>query len=289
MDKKITAADLVLKLKSNIGSAWTESSADGFQTGTPETIVTGVAVAWTPTLEVIRKAIAEKKNFILTKEGPFWEDSADRPERGVSGQSPKALIEGTSVYRFKKEYLEKNGIVVWRFSQNWERTHRNFSLQGLAASLGWEKHADTASNTSWGAVDAAQYVVPKTSLADLMALLKQRLNANAPRALGDPNAQIQKVVIHPGFLTKLNMMAIASHWKPDAVLCGDACEWEAFEYCEDLITAGWSKAMMLAGLAVSQDAGAKQVAAWLQSIGLDVPTASIATGSPFTPLTGHQL
>ncbi len=289
MNERLTAADVVAKMKRSLGSGWTESSADGFQTGSPDTLVTGVAVAWTPTLEVLRKAVAEKKNFIVTKEGPFWEDSGGRLEQGVSGRSPKALIEGTNLYRFKQDYLLRHDLVVWRFSANWDQTNRDFGLKGLAAALGWEKQADTAMENSLGAIGAAEYTVPTTTLLELIQMLKQRLKMNAPRALGDPSARIQKVVLCPGFLTKLNMMAIQSHSKPDAVLCGDACEWEAFEYCEDLITAGWSKAMVLLGLAASQDPGAKQVAAWVDSLALSLPISYIETGSPFTPVAGRQL
>jgi putative NIF3 family GTP cyclohydrolase 1 type 2 len=289
MNQTITAADVVLKMRESLGSSWTESSADGFQTGAPETPVTGVAVAWTPTLEVLRKAVAEKRNFILTKEGPFWEDSAPRLEQGVSGRSPKALIEGTSLYQFKQDYLRAHDLVVWRFSANWEHTDRNFGLQGLAVALGWERQADSALNGSLGSLGAAEYTVPTTTLLDLVGMLKQKLKMPAPRALGNPNARLQNIVLCPGFLTKLNMMAIASRSKPDAVLCGDACEWEAFEYCEDLISAGWSKAMVLLGMAASEDAGAKQVASWVHSLGLEVPVSCIETGSPFTPVTGHPL
>jgi putative NIF3 family GTP cyclohydrolase 1 type 2 len=289
MNQTKTAADVALKMRESLGSSWTESSADGFQSGAPETPITGIAVAWTPTLEVLRKAVAEKRNFVLTKEGPFWEDSAPRLEQGVSGRSPKALIESTSIYQFKRDYLRAHDLVVWRFSANWEYTGRNFGLQGLAAALGWEKPADGALSDLMGPLGVAEYAIPTTTLLDLVGVLKQKLKVPAPRALGDPNARLQKVVLCPGFLTKLNMMAIVSRLKPDAVLCGDACEWEAFEYCEDLISAGWSKAMVLLGLAASEDAGAKQVASWIHSLGLTVPVSYIETGSPFTPVTGHPL
>ena len=42
----------------------------------------------------------------------------------------------------------------------------------------------------------------------------------------------------------------------DAVISGDACEWEAFEYAEDWISAGEGKALILLGTAVSMNPGA---------------------------------
>jgi putative NIF3 family GTP cyclohydrolase 1 type 2 len=288
VDKAMNAADIVEKIKTVLGTAWSPSSADEFQAGTPETKITGIAVAWTPTLEVLEKAVAEKKNLVLTKEGPFWEDSAPRPERKVSGASPTAVIEQTALYRYKRDYLEKNGLVVWRFSQGWNHPEKSFALHGLASSLGWEGYAQSAKNDSLRSMGAAAYTLPPGSLETLMETLKRKLDAPAARALGDPEAIIRNVVLQPGFLSKLDMMSVANNAKPDAVVCGEGCEWEAFEYAEDWITAGWGKAMVMTGLAVSADAGARHIAAWLQSLNLGVPVSFLATGSPFAAVVGDH-
>jgi putative NIF3 family GTP cyclohydrolase 1 type 2 len=282
----MNAAALTEKIKTAFGSSWSESSADGFRTGTPETEVSGIAVAWTPTLEVLEKAVAEKKNFLLTKEGPFWEDTAPRPERIVSGASPTAVIEQTELYRYKRDYLQKNDLVVWRFSENWTHPPRNFALRGLVSVLGWEQYARKAEDASIEPIGAGVYDLPPTSLSTLMETLKHKLNAPAAQAVGDLTASIKSLVIQPGFLSKPDMMSVVNRAKPDVVLCGEACEWEAFEYGEDWITAGWGKAMVMTGLAVSQDAAAREIAAWLQSLNLGVPVSFLATGSPFSPVVG---
>jgi putative NIF3 family GTP cyclohydrolase 1 type 2 len=283
----MNASDIAQKIKSGFGSRWSESKADGFQIGNSDTAIMGVAVAWTPTIEVLERAVAENKNFILTKEGPFWQDAAPRPEQVVSGASPIAIIEKTDLYRYKREYIEKNGLVLWRVSRNWSSPEKNFALEGLASALGWERYAQNAKSDSLASIGAALYSIPPISFDTLMKSLKQRLNAPAARALGDPKSVIKNVVVEPGFLSKPDMMTVAAA-KPDAILCGEGCEWEAFEYAEDWITAGWGKAMIMTGLAVSQDTAAKQIAAWLESLHLAVPVSYFATGSPFTAVVGDH-
>ena len=283
----MNATEVALRIRDGFGSGWSESKADGLQAGSPDTQISGVAVAWTPTLDVLKRAVAERKNFLLTKEGPFWQDGAPRPEQAVSGASPVAAIEKTEIYTYKRDYIQKNGLVIWRFSQNWTNPQKNFAIAGLTSALGWERFADTPKNNSLASLNAAAYSLPPLSLDELMKSIRQKLNAPAARALGDPASSLRKVVVLPGFLSKPGMMSLAGA-KPDAILCGEGCEWEAFEYAEDWISAGWGKAMVMTGLAVSQDAGAKKIAAWIQSLQIGIPVAYLPTGSPFTAVTGDH-
>jgi putative NIF3 family GTP cyclohydrolase 1 type 2 len=284
----MNAADIAHKIKTAFGPAWKESEEDGFHSVPSDAKVTGIGVAWTPTLEVLERAVAEKKNLLITKEGPFWEDSAPRPERKVSGPSPTQTIEKTELYRYKRDYIEKNELVLWRLSQNWNGPGNGLVIHGLASALRWEEYADHRKTDSLNGMGAASYMLPPTSLGTLMEKVKSELDAPAARALGSPDAILKSVVLVPGFLSKLDIMSVVGNSKPDAVICGEGCEWEAFEYAEDWITAGWGKAMVMTGMAVSQDAGAKQVAAWLKSLDLGVPISFLPTGSPFTTVVGDH-
>jgi NIF3 (NGG1p interacting factor 3) len=285
----MNASDIVQKIKSGFGSAWTDSKTDGLRTGDADAAVRGIAVAWTPTIEVLQRAVAERKNLILTREGPFWEDVAHRSETSVSGPSPTAAIEKTLLYRYKRDYLEKNGLVVWRLSQNWNEAEKSFALRGLESALGWDHYVHSPKDDTLRKMGAGSYRLPPGSLRMLMETVRSRLSAPAARALGDPKAIIRNVVLQPGFLSKEEIMSTVNHAKADAVVCAEGCEWEAFEYAEDWITAGWGKAMVMTGLAVSQDAAAKRIAAWLQSLDLGVPVSFFATRSPFTPVLGDHV
>jgi len=112
----MNASEIAEKIKISFGLAAGESKVDGLQIGKLDTAITGVAVAWTPTLEILERAVSENRNFILTKENPFWQDAAPRPEQVVSGASPVALIEKTDLYRYKHDYIFNSAISTYVFS-----------------------------------------------------------------------------------------------------------------------------------------------------------------------------
>ncbi|MGC9318199.1 MAG: Nif3-like dinuclear metal center hexameric protein, partial [Armatimonadota bacterium] len=49
-----------------------EGDANGLLHGDPQAEVTGIAVTWTPTVAVLRRAATEGLNFIFTHETPFF-------------------------------------------------------------------------------------------------------------------------------------------------------------------------------------------------------------------------
>jgi hypothetical protein len=67
----------------------------------------------------------------------------------------------------------------------------------------------------------------------------------------------------------------------DVVVTGEPVEWEAFPYCEDWISAGKGKAMILLGSEVSEEPGSVEVAAWLKSFISEVPVEWLPAGEPF--------
>jgi hypothetical protein len=84
------------------------------------------------------------------------------------------------------------------------------------------------------------------------------------------------------------MMQMVRTTKADAVVCGEACEWEAFEYGEDWISAGWGKGMVMLGYAVSEDPGAREMASWIKALISEVPVSHIPSGEPFVPAKANS-
>src|SRR5579872_763059 len=68
---KLTAADVVDRIKKKLaaeGVVWGPSAFDGFHLGDPQIKVTGVAATFEPTLDVLKRALAVKKNFVISHE-----------------------------------------------------------------------------------------------------------------------------------------------------------------------------------------------------------------------------
>src|SRR5580693_5590134 len=67
-----TASQVVERIKQNVGVPWRTETVDRFVAGDPETPVKGIATTMMATLDVIQRAAATGKNFVITHEPTFW-------------------------------------------------------------------------------------------------------------------------------------------------------------------------------------------------------------------------
>jgi putative NIF3 family GTP cyclohydrolase 1 type 2 len=296
----MTAEEAALLVEQHFGTAWKSSGTDGFKAGDPKTEVTGIATAWTPTLEVLKQAVRAKQNLIITVQGPFWAGEGTgggggglrqssrvpttgpaRGPGGRGGQPPGLTVEGTAAYAAKKKFIDDNKLVLWRFGENWQSLPGQYRLRALTAALGWQKYQDAKATESVSPVGGAVFAVPSTALRNLAGDLKRNQGWHSLRVLGDPAATISRVAVRPGYLRVPDAMRLVRGTKVDAVICGESCEWEAFPYFEDWVTAGWGKAFIQLGFAASEDPGSKAMADWLKSLFPETRVSAIACGEPF--------
>src|SRR6266566_1525487 len=86
---ELTAQSVIEKVQRELGVPWKNAPADTVLAGSPATAVTGIATTWTPTLDVLKRAIAAKHNLIFTRESPFWTRGASIPGYSGGGGAPK--------------------------------------------------------------------------------------------------------------------------------------------------------------------------------------------------------
>jgi len=81
---RVTAQDVVDRIKANIGVEWRSDDVDTFKAGDPSTVVTGVVTTSMATLEVLQKAVQAGANFIITASPTFYSraDLANPAGRG---------------------------------------------------------------------------------------------------------------------------------------------------------------------------------------------------------------
>ncbi len=298
----MTAQEITLQIEEHFGSAW-KGSGDGFKAGDPKTAVTGIATAWTPTFDVLRQAVKAKQNLIIAMHGPYWATegggggggrgrtsaritgaapaAAARPAARPANPPPALVVESTELYGDKKKFIQDNGLVIWRFNENWQSLPGQHRLRGLAAALGWQGKEDAAATELIAPVGGAVYSVPASSLGDFSGGIKRRRGLRAMRVLGDPSAKIARVALRPGYLLTPDAIRLVRNTKVDAVVCGETCEWEAFPYFEDWVTAGMGKAFIMLGYAVSEDPGAEAMATWLKQLLPTQNISAVACGEPF--------
>lgn len=289
MGDSLSAEQVVRRIQEHFGTAWKDSGTDGFKAGDSKTTITGIATTWTPTIEVLRQAAAKGQNLIVSVEAPYWSGNR-RPGGGRRAPAvappgmPVVDIETTELYLFKRQLIEAHKLVVWRFSENWDALPEQYRLNALARALGWQSHQDAEATRATAAVNAAVYVLPKMPVLEMANHLKAKLGVRAMRVLGDPAAMVSRVVLRPGYLLVPDALPLVRATKADAIVCGEACEWEAFEYGEDWISAGWGRAMLMLGFAVSEEPGSQEMAAWIKSLITEVPVSHIPSGEPFHPV-----
>lgn len=288
MGKSLTAEDIIERLRTKVGATWMGGTSESFQSGDGNTIVTGIATVWTPTVEILKKAAAAHHNFVLAMEPPFWHETGTVATEAIMGRTPEKLIDGSSNYAFKKKLVDDLQVTIWRFDENYRTLAANPRLNGLARTLGYKDHEDPAATKKLADTGAGVYELPEISLIDLAKNARERADAKALRVLGEPTASIRRVALLPGYMSDQDMMAMAALKDIDAVVCGESCEWEGFVYCEDWITAGWGKGLIMLGRAASEDPGQLALAEWMKSFVNEVPVTGYAVGEPFNYVPSHK-
>src|SRR5260221_8240917 len=68
----LTAQQVVDRIHAGVGMPWRTTTVDGIKAGDPATPVTGIATTAMATVEVLRRAAAAQRNFVITQEPVFY-------------------------------------------------------------------------------------------------------------------------------------------------------------------------------------------------------------------------
>ncbi|MCY3020392.1 MAG: Nif3-like dinuclear metal center hexameric protein, partial [Planctomycetota bacterium] len=173
----------------------------------------------------------------------------------------------------KRAFIEKHGMVVWRFHDHWHRRQPDGINEGVARQLGWEKYLRPGED--------AVFELPGTTLQSMAGELKEKLRASVIRVVGEPQMKVRTVGMLPGASGSAGQIRMLQRDDVDAVLAGETPEWETVEYVRDAVTAGKAKALVLLGHANSEEAGMEHCANWLKGFIAEVPIQFIPAGDPF--------
>jgi putative NIF3 family GTP cyclohydrolase 1 type 2 len=262
-DKRPTAREIVAAIQEHVGVPWNPDTVDTFKAGNSETRVTGIAVTMMATLDVLQRAAANGQNLIITHEPTFY-DHLDRPQ---------GMEENDAVWKEKRAFIEKNGLVIWRFHDHWHRRNPDGILVGMVKALGWDKY-QSAGNPHL-------FTVPEITLEQLSADVAKRLETPVLRVVGNPEMKVTKLALSPGsagFERETHALELEN---VEVLLAGETREWETVEYAADAATEGKRKALIVIGHVPSEQAGMEECARWLKTFVKDVPIEFVATKQPF--------
>ena len=273
----LTAEAVVERLKSNLAGDWPATGPDGFKAGDPSTVIKGIAATAMATLDVLKQAVKSNANLILTYEPTFYSRADGQAQPGPAagrgqGRGPADSGARDPVVLAKREFIEKNGLVVFRLRDHWQARKENEMAAGLAAALGWSAHRVSNGDSLYDISPAAAEAI--------VASIRGKLNLRAGlRAVGDRKATVRRVLVFPGSMTPAIMWQ--RYTEADLIVAGEVREWENTHYAADMFTAGEKRALVTIGRVVSEEPGMRLCAEWLRTVVKEVPARWIAVGDPY--------
>ncbi len=258
----LTAGAVVERIKANVGVEWHTPTVDTFKAGGPETRVKGIATTMMATLDVVQRAAAAGRNFIITHEPTFY-----------SHEDVTTDLVNDPTYQFKADFLKKNDMAVWRFHDHWHARHPDGIATGMTEELGWTGRKDPQ--------NGRLFRFDNVKLGDLARDLQEKLKIRTMRVVGDPALRVRTVAANWGYANQMGGIRALEHPEVDVLIAGEAREWEVVEYADDTVAAGRKKGLILLGHIVSEQAGMKLCASWLKGFVSEVPVEFIPAREPF--------
>jgi putative NIF3 family GTP cyclohydrolase 1 type 2 len=265
----MAASDVMARIQAETGVPLPANAVDGFKAGDPGIAVKGIATTAMATMDVLKQAAKRGRNLVITMENVYFgqPDGARAPGRGIQGLGPD-----DPVYKAKKEFIEKNGMAVYRFRDQWTARKDDPLAAGLGDALGWSRYQAKG--------DPTTYEIPPVKLEVLVADLRKRLGTRGGvRVVGDRQAAIRKVAVLPGSVSIETAMKRLP--EADLLIAGQSQEWDVAEYAHDTVDSGQKKGYIMIGMVVSEDPGMRLCSTWIKSVLKDMPVEWIGTGDPY--------
>lgn len=262
-ERRITAREVVADIQKQVGVDWQKETVDTFKAGDPDTVVTGIAVTMMATMDVLQRASAKGLNLVITHEPTFY----------AHLDTPEGMPQSDPVWTEKRAFIEKHGMVVWRFHDHWHMRNPDGIEAGVVRSLGWEKF-QTANNQYL-------FVVPETTVKKLAEELAKKLDSSVVRVVGEPRMKVTQVAFSPGAAGSQTETNALERNDVQALVVGETREWETVEYTADAVTQGRKRALIVLGHIPSEQAGMEECARWLKGFVKDVPVEFVPAKQPF--------
>jgi putative NIF3 family GTP cyclohydrolase 1 type 2 len=297
----LAASDVIALIQAETGVPLPANAVDGFKAGDPGMTVKGIATTAMATVDVLKQAAQRGRNLIITMENVYFGQATAAPaggragagaaargaqagpgavarggQPGVGGGAPGRGAQGLGpddpVYKAKKEFIEKNGMAVYRLRDQWTARKDNPLATGLGEALGWSRYQTKG--------DPTAYEIPSVKLEALVADIRKRLGTRGGvRVIGDRQAAIRKVAVLPGSVSIETAMKRLP--EADLLIGGQSQEWDVAEYAYDTAGSGQKKGYIMIGVVVSEDPGMRLCSNWIKTVLKDVPVEWIGTGDPY--------
>ena len=257
-----TAEQMIAGIIKNTGSHVIPNTVDVIKEGDPKTEVTGIVTCMFATMDVLKQAVEKHCNLIVVHE-PLYYNHLDET----------SMFQNDPVFLEKKLFITDNKLVIWRFHDYIHSMKPDGIETGMVNKLGW-KNFEVKGSTN-------QFVIPETTLQDLLKNLKKVFPKNAFYVIGKPDLKVKNVRYAAGAPGSIRHIKLLEDDNVDVVLAGEAQQWETYEYMRDAVDQGRKKAIVFLGHINSEEAGMDYCCTWLKTFIHDIPVFFIESGPSF--------
>ena len=216
------------------------------------------------TLDVLQRAVAAGANLVVTHEPTFY---------GHADQLEPLEKANDDVTATKRAFIRDHKLVVLRMHDHWHRRKPDAVATGMTRRLGWERYRSADSEFL--------FARPSITVAELAREIRVRLGSPTLRVVGDSALSITRIALAPGFAGFATHVQALRRDDVEALVIGEAHEWETVEYVADAIAAGHRKALIVIGHIPSEQAGMEDFARWLEPIVRGTRVVMVPANDPF--------
>jgi putative NIF3 family GTP cyclohydrolase 1 type 2 len=258
----MSASQVVERIKERLaaeGVVWGPSSFDGFHLGDPDTLITGIATTFQPTLDVLQRAAAAGKNLVISHESTWWD-----------GFDPYESLVNDPVCRAKVQFGEQHKMVVWRIHDHWHRRKPDPIFIGLAKKLAWADYYDAVNRPR-------HYTIPEMTLEQVGRHIQNRLGTKNVVVVGARDLKVRTV----GDCAHVLSSVLPSLRLYDVALVGETPQHDTYEYVRDAMALGESKGVVMISHEALEEWGMEICAEWLKPLVPELPVEFVPAGDPF--------
>ena len=262
VDKLMGMTTLTYK---GLGAPGGMKTCDGLLCGDPEKEVKKAASTFLVTVEVLRRAIAEGVDLIISHEPLFC----------VPGMF--SMI-GNEWDEEKRALIEESGIAVMRFHDGMHFVRPDLIYRGWMMEFGWEAYNLPGPNNHF-------YEIPETSLGEIAQLVKEKLGMPGIRSFGDPAQKIRRVGVlvgggGQGLGDPMMPMNCIVEEKLDLLIAGEIMELTLPYFVADAAALGHTVSLLVAGHNRTEEVGMKHLPSWLQKTIPELEYCFLEAGDP---------
>jgi putative NIF3 family GTP cyclohydrolase 1 type 2 len=242
-----------------------ENTVDNLLFGNSLSEVSGVAVTFLATQEIIEKAKSLGLNLIISHEGIFY-----------SHHNNELALQNDPIYLMKRKTIEDSDIAIFRYHDYIHKFKPDGITAGLVQALGWQDNEVENLQTS------SIIELQPTTLNNLISHIKNRLGIDHIRFMGDLSILCSRIGLLVGYRGSNELtLSLFNEKDVDVVIYGEGPEWETPEYVRDAIYQGRQKALIILGHGESEMPGMEYLAKSLQEKFPSIPVNFIPGKSIF--------